>query len=88
MDGFKWGECVVNGRGKPYRITQACGNGRFRLSGRFEDLGEPRGPKRPTGAVRGASEPGKGALCSLPWSSLSPDADDLSAFREKSPMTV
>ena len=33
-------------------------------------------------AFRSYSGPGKGALCSLPWSSLSPDAQDLSAFRE------
>ena len=29
MDGFEGKRCVVNGRGKPYLITQACGNKRF-----------------------------------------------------------
>ena len=46
--------CVRFGRGKLPRITEACGNRRFRLSGRFEDLGEPRvqnGPPGPPGAI-------------------------------------
>ena len=49
----------------------------FQWSGTLERIGRRlEGPREASFAA------GKGALCSLPWSSLSPDADDLSAFRE------
>ena len=76
-DGYAvWEEedyCYPYMRGKLSRITQACGNRRFKLSGRFEDLGEPRGSKRPTGAARGDPstrkelfhDPGRGRMTTL-----------------------
>ena len=54
MDGFEGERGMANGRGKLSRITQACGKRRFKLSGRFEDLGElevQNGPPGPPGAI-------------------------------------
>ena len=53
MDGLEGKRCVVNGRGKLPRISQACGNRRFTISGRFEKWGAWEGPGRPTEAADG-----------------------------------